>query len=691
MKRKEKQEFVNKEISWLYFNDRVLRESFDPEVPLLERLKFLGIFSNNLDEFFRVRVATLQRMVEMRINDSTTKEKPESILRKISKMTASNQTSMERSYQEIKRLLENENIFIIDETQLNEQQKAFVIDYYNKELEDAITPVMLSVFGNVFPEMHDSRIYFFVKLTNSLKPNSKKYALIEMPGSEYPRFFVLPEMEGKKYVILIDDIIRLCMPQLFESIPYDTFEVYTTKITRDSEMDIDSELGEGIVDKVSKGIKSRRYGQPLRFVYDRNMPDEMKKYLLNRIHFKKSGIIIAGGKYHNFKDFIDFPSLGRGDLLYKKMEGIENETIKKSKSVIAAIEKEDIFLHYPYYNFSQYVQLLREAAIDSEVKSIKITLYRMAHHSKVAKALIFAARNGKSVTAVVELRARFDEEHNIQWAQRMEEAGVNITFGVEGLKIHSKLTLIKKKNGKRIAAISTGNFHEGNAAVYTDFTIFTANQGIASEVEKVFDFINKPFQTTQFSHLLVSPQGMRKKLSQLVNNEIANAKKGLPAYILCKINHITDLKFIEKLYAAASEGVKIKMLVRGQLSMIPTLPFLHGNIEITGIVDKYLEHSRIFIFCNNNEEKYYISSADWMTRNLDFRIEVAMPVYEKTIQKELKTVVEYGLKDNVKAYICDGSGENIKKQKDEPLFRSQKELMIHYRDLEAGKASSDRL
>jgi polyphosphate kinase len=415
----------------------------------------------------------------------------------------------------------------------------------------------------------------------------------------------------------------------------------------------------------------------------------MRKYLLKKIDFKKSGTIIAGGRYHNFKDFIQFPSLGREDLLYKQTDGIENETIQNSKSVIAAIEKRDLFLHYPYYSFSQYVRLLREAAIDPEVRSIKITLYRMAHHSKVAKALIFAARNGKEVTAVVELRARFDEEHNIQWSQRMEEAGVKIVFGVEGLKIHSKLTLIKKKNGKRIAAVSTGNFHEDNAAVYTDFTIFTANQGITLEVEKVFDFINKPFQETQFSHLLVSPQGMRKKLNQLVNNEIANAKKGLPAYLLCKINHVTDLKFIEKLYAAAEAGVKIKMLVRGQLSMIPTLPFLHENIEITGIVDKYLEHSRIFIFCNNNNEKYYISSADWMTRNLDFRIEVAMPVYDKTIQQELKTVVDYGLKENVKANICDGSGENRKKQNDEPLFRSQKELLIHYRNLEAHKALSD--
>ena len=682
MSKKAKWDFINREISWLYFNDRVLQESANPKVPLIERFKFLGIFSNNLDEFFRVRVATLQRMSEMKINPGLNKDKPEVILKKISKMTSSLQAVMESNFQQIKEQLKAEKIFIIEESELNDEQKAFVTSYYDKHLEDAITPVMLSGSGKTFPEMQDARIYFFVKLKNSLKPADKKYALIEMPGTEYSRFLVLPRVDDNKYVIFLDDVIRLCMPQLFKSLPYDTFEVYTIKITRDSEMEIEAELGEGIVDKVSKGIKSRRYGSPLRFIYDSSMSDDMKKYLLKKINFKKSGTIIPGGRYHNFKDFMDFPTMGRSDLVYQKTTGIENETIKAADSVIKAIEKQDLFLHYPYYSFSQYVQLLREAAIDPDVKSIKITLYRMAHRSKVAKALIFAARNGKQVTAVIELRARFDEEHNIQWAQRMEEAGVQITFGVEGLKIHSKLTLIKKKNGKRIAAVSTGNFHEGNAAVYTDFTLFTANPGITAELEKVFDFIHQPFQMTHYLHLLVSPQEMRKKLNQLIHNEIINAKKGLPAYILCKINHITDNKLIEKLYDAAQAGVKIRMVVRGQLSMVTSQPRLKGNIEIVGIVDKFLEHSRIIIFCNNNQEKYYISSADWMTRNLDQRIEVAIPVYYKAIQQELKTIVEFGLKDNVQARICDGSGENRIKTSDEPVFRSQYELMEHYKRLE---------
>ncbi|MFV0390498.1 MAG: RNA degradosome polyphosphate kinase [Paludibacteraceae bacterium] len=685
MKAAKKMEYINREISWLYFNDRVLQESANPNVPLIERLKFLGIFSNNLDEFFRVRVATLMRMTEMKLRMPSSNADPAEILKKIAKMTADTQSVLEKNYTTIKDELKKENIFIVDETQLTAEQEAFVVNYYDKQLEDAITPIMLSATGRTFPELRDAHIYLFVKLSTQANPQSFKYALIEIPRSEYSRFLVLPEDMGRKCAIFIDDVIRLCMPQLFKSLDYDHFESYTLKITRDSEMEIEAELGDGIVDKVSKGVKSRRFGSPLRFLYDREMPDEMRKYILKKINFKKSGTIIAGGRYHNFKDFMGFPTLGLTDLVYPKTIGIENETIRASQSVIKAIEEKDMFLHYPYYSFSQYVQLLREAAIDPQVKSIHITLYRMASRSKVAKALIFAAKNGKQVTAVVELRARFDEEHNIQWAHRMEEAGVNVVFGVEGLKIHSKLTLIKKKNGKKIAAISTGNFHEGNATVYTDFTLFTANREITSEVEMVFDFIDRPFQTVQFSHLLLSPQDMRKKINRMIHTEIINAKRGLPAYILCKINHITDFKLINKLYEAAEAGVKIQAVVRGMCSVVTTQQELNGNFEIVGIIDKFLEHSRIFVFCNNGVEKYYLSSADWMTRNLDSRIEVAVPVYDKKIQEELKTVIEFGLKDNVQARICDGSGKNKMKTDEEPPFRSQMELLKHYEILEENR------
>lgn len=676
-----KYKFINREISWLYFNKRVLQEAANKDVPLLERLRFLGIYSNNMDEFYRVRVATLQRMSEFNIEPEYEKENPEKILKKIAEISTASQREMESIFQTIIEELKKEKINFVDEKNLNEEQRVFVKNHYEKHLEDAITPIMLSS-ELPFPEIRDARLYLFIKLTNSKKNKQKKYALIEFPGAEFSRFLELPDLNNEKYVIFLDDIIRLSLPQLFKSLPYDEFDAYTFKISRDSEMEIKSEMGEGIVEKVSKGVKSRRFGSPLRFILDTEMPDEMKKILLKKMDFKKTTTILSGGKYHNFKDFIGFPSLGRTNLTYSQNEPIENQIIAKSTSVIKSIEQQDLFLHYPYYSFSQYVQLLREAAINPDVISIKSTIYRMASKSKVAKALIFAAKNGKKVTAVVELRARFDEEHNIQWAQRMQDAGVNVIFGVEGLKIHSKLTLIKKKNGKKIAVISTGNFHEGNATVYTDFTLFTANQQIAAEVERVFDFINQPFQNQKFTHLLVSPQEMRKKLTQLVQNEIANAKKGLPAYIHCKINHITDYKFIQKLYDAAEAGVKIRLIVRGMCSMVINKDKLNENIEIVGIIDQFLEHSRIFIFCNNEVEKYFISSADWMTRNLDHRIEVAAPIYSRNVQKELKNIFEYGWKDNVKARIVDGSGENLLKGNDEVTFRSQNELIKNYKTLE---------
>jgi len=672
--------FINREITWLYFNSRVLQESFNPDVPLLERLRFLGIYSNNMDEFYRVRVALLRRMDELKLRLQATKDKPDVILKRIAKMTAAMQPSFEEAFETIVQELKNEKISLLDHTQLNQKQSEFVHNFYDSQLLDAITPIIL-YRSTPFPELADDRIYLAVKLQCNDRPKDKLYALIEVPSGEFSRFLVLPtdcEGESCSSIILLDDVIRLCLPDIFKSLSFDIHHAYTVKITRDAEMDIESEFGESLVDKVSKGIKSRRFGDPLRFVYDEEMPSDLRNYILKQMEFKKTDAIIAGGRYHNFKDFIGFPSLGRQDLVYKPNIALSNLSIKQSKSVLQAVKQSDLFLHYPYFGFSQFVQLLRESAIDSEVLGIHITLYRMAKNSKVARALIYAAKNGKQVTAVVELRARFDEEHNIYWATKMQEAGVNVIFGVEGLKIHSKMTLIRMKKNKGIAAISTGNFHEGNASVYTDFTLFTADNNIVSEVARVFDFIDHPFQNLRFSHLLVSPQEMRKKIYGLITTEINNAKKKLPAFIKCKINHITDQYVIMKLYEAAKAGVKVQLIIRGMTSIIPNQKELKGNLEIVSVVDRYLEHSRIFVFCNNNNPKYYISSADWMRRNLDGRIEVAVPIYDKRIQNELDIILDYGLRDNVKARIVDEHGDNEFKTNDLPSFRSQSELYDYY-------------
>lgn len=682
METKDKLKYLNREISWMYFNDRVLQEASDATVPLFERLRFLGIFSNNLDEFFRVRVAALIRMADMKLEIPASKQSPTTTLKKIEKIAREAYVAQEEILKNITEALKNEKIFLKNENELSDEQLKYVRDYYNRSIADEITPYILNDNSKIFSQLRDAHIYFLVKMGNASKQQKIQYALLEMPVYGFERFVVLPDSDGEKQLIFIDDIVRLFLPQIFGNFDFDTFDAYSFKITRDSEMEIESEMDKGFMEKISKGVKSRRFGLPLRFIYDRQMPDDMRQYILKKIEFKKSGSIVAAGRYHNFKDLMDFPIFDRPDLIYPKNIGIEKKAVNSHKSILRAIEEQDISLHYPYYSFSHYVRFLREAAIDPEVKAIKITLYRVAKLSKVARMLINAAKNGKQVEAVVELLARFDEEHNIQWAQRMEEAGVKVVFGVEGLKIHSKLTLIKKKNGKKLAAISTGNFHEGNAAVYTDFTLLTADSGITKEVDAVFDFIDRPFQTVQFHHLIVSPQTMRKKIIQMINMEIVNARKNLPAFIHLKLNHLTDPKVIEKLYEAAQAGVKIKAAVRGMCSLVSKQDKLKGNMEVVGVVDRFLEHSRIFIFCNNGLEKYFVSSADWMTRNLDNRIEVAAPVYDKAIQQELRTILDYAFRDNVKARICDGSGRNKVKEDGDAPFRSQQELKKYYMKIE---------
>ena len=670
---------INKEISWLYFNHRVLQEAACQSVPLLERLRFLGIYSNNQDEFFRVRVATLRRLAEVESKLFSPIDKPEDVLKKISKMTAEQQPQFEAIFDEILDSLEAEHIHLVNETELTEAQKEFVHQFFNTRLIDSITPLIISRTEE-FPELTDARIYLAVKLFCSGKPKYKEYALIEVPTTDFSRFLVLPTEDGEVNIIMLDDVIRLCLPDIFQSFVYDTFEAYTIKITRDAEIDeTEYDFGESLLEKVVKGVKNRRLGCPVRFVYDCGMPADMRKFILKKLDFKKSDTIISGGRYHNFKDFMKFPSVGGANLNYPEFTPLKRHEIEVAPSVMLAVEQQDLFLYYPFFGFSQYVQLLREAAIDPQVKSIKITLYRVANNSKVTRALINAARNGKDVTAVIEVRARFDEEHNIKWANRMQEAGVKVAFGVEGLKIHCKLTLIKKKNGKAIAAVSTGNFHEGNAAVYTDFTLFTSNKKITAEVEEVFNYIDQPFQSKRFMHLLVSPQEMRKKLMALIQAEISNAKKGLPAFIHCKINHITDPDVITKLFEAAQVGVEVKLIVRGMCAIL--LPeALKGNMEIISIVDRFLEHSRIMVFCNNNMPKYYISSADWMPRNLDHRIEVGIPIYDPNIQQELRKIINFALNDNVKARIVDGRGKNLFKTKGDIPFRSQYKLYEIYKN-----------
>ncbi|RPH33617.1 MAG: polyphosphate kinase 1 [Bacteroidales bacterium] len=684
-----KKELVNRELSWLSFNDRVLQEAADESVPLVERLKFLGIFSNNMDEFFRIRVATLRRLMDFEKGaKKLIGDKPRKILEKIQQYVLCEQNKFDSIYEKILKKLAKENVNIINEKELCPAHATYIRNLYKEEISTLLSPIMLNSISK-FPELTDRSIYLAVKLTKKSILGKQEYALIEVPTFQFSRFIVLPEIDSKKSIILLEDAIRFCLDEVFSIFPFDSFEAWIIKITRDAELDVDNDISESLLEKISKGVKNRHKGEPVRFVYDSKIAPDLLKYFIKKLDLDNEDTLIPGGRYHNFKDFMNFPKLGNPKLVYEPLIPARIPELENTKSIISVIAKKDFLLHHPYHSFAYYIKMLREAAIDPNVESIKITIYRVAAESKVVHALINAALNGKKVTAVVELRARFDEKSNINWSRQMEEAGINVIFGVPGLKVHGKLTLVTRTEGKKVinyAVVSTGNFHEGNANLYTDINLFTADKRITSEVEKVFTFLEFNYRTFSYKHLLVSPTNMRRKLYALIDKEIENAKKKLPAYMLCKINNLVDEEMIHKLYQASNAGVKIKLVARGICSLVPEITGQSENIEVVSVIDRLLEHSRIFIFCNNGDERYFISSADWMTRNLDYRIEVATPVYDDNNKKELKRIVEAALNDNVKARIINQKQDNtFKTTNPKKPYRSQMELFNYYLSMENKK------
>lgn len=669
-----KNDYLEREISWMHFNHRVLQEAMDKTVPLLERLLFLGIYSNNLDEFFRVRVAVLNRIIELKeVSLKQEKKVAQETLLQINKLYKTYKIEFEDTFNTLKNELDKQGIHILNETQINETQQKQILQTFSERLCFHIYPRLFFKDSN-FKDLNDANVYLAVRIQKANR--QKEYALIEVPENIFGRFIEIPAKDKKEKVFMfLDDVIRICLPQIFVLQHNAKFDTYAFKITKDSEIDIDIDTGDTIK-KVSRAVKNRKWGQPVRFIYDMNMPADLLKQIQKYFNIQKTDNITAGGRYHNLKDLMSFPDCQRNDLKYPKKPALFIKNIMEAESVIELIKQKDLLLHYPYQSFSNYIRLLREAVICKDVTAIKITLYRLARNSSVAEALICAAKNGKKVTAVIEILARFDEAANIYWAQKMREAGINVILGIEGLKIHAKLMLIKGKKGS-ITCISTGNFHEGNAKVYTDLTLMTANKTIVKEVENVFIFLQKPYIIQNFKNLLVAPLNMRNGIISLINNEIQNIKKGKPAYIKCKLNHVTDIEIIKKLYEASAAGVKIEMLVRGSCSIVTKTKSHSSNITIKGIVDRNLEHTRILIFCNGGLEKYYLGSADWIYRNFDTRVEVLTPIFDEKIQQELKMIIDFGLKDNKKARIIDGSGKNEIKKEEIP-FRSQEELYEFY-------------
>ncbi len=658
----------NRELSWLSFNERVLQEAEDKTVPLIERIKFLGIFSNNRDEFFRVRVAALKRAVKFPKKAAEfIGETPEQLLHKIQKVVIDQQIQFDTIYQDILGELAKNNIFIINEKQISVKQSVFIKQFFRENVMPSLFPIMLDN-SSQFPYLKDRSGYLIVKLGHNSKAKKNKYSILEVPTDNISRFVVLPKEKDKNYVILLDDVIRFCLDDVFNNFEYDYTEAYNIKLTRDAEIDMDNDLSKSFVEKISKGLKARKKGQPVRLVYDSEIATDMLTLLMRKIKLRKADNLIPGGRYHNFKDFISFPNIGGPNLKYAPTPALKHPELPTSQSrpkdqpsFFKILKQKDVLLTFPYQSYDHIIDLLREASIDPKVETIQITLYRVAKNSNVVKALINAIKNGKQVIAVIELQARFDEEANIFWANKLQEEGAKIIYGVPGLKVHSKLFLISRKEDRKIiyyGYIGTGNFNGDTARVYTDHGLLTADNRITEEIAKVFTFYLNNLKTGAYKHLIVSPFFMRKQILQLVDVEIKNAKNKKPAAIFLKLNNLVDTEIINKFYEASMAGVKIKLIVRGMCSLVAGVKGLSENIEAISIIDKFLEHSRVCIFHNGGNEKYYLTSADWMARNFDQRSEVAVPIYDSTIQKQIKTILNILWLDNTKARILDSKQKN---------------------------------
>jgi polyphosphate kinase len=655
-------DFINRDLSWLSFNERVLQEAEDSTNPLIQRIRFLGIFSNNLDEFFRVRVATLRRMIALKkkSKDFLGAKSPEEVLEQIQLVNLKLQAKFQAIYEELIKELEKHNIYVINENQLSKEHGDFVKKYFRNNVSRNLVPLMLQ-FSDKFPALRDRSIYFAIKLSNKNGSGDVQYSLLEVGAEELSRFIVLPSEGKKKYIILLDDVIRYCIDEIFIFFDYDLIEAFTVKITRDAELDIDDDISKSFIEKMSKSLEQRKRGAPVRMVYDREMPIDLLEFIKSKLKFDEQDRMVPGGRYHNFKDFLAFPTIGPAKLENKVIPPIPYKYFKPHQSIMKVIEERDVMLHFPYQSFDYLIDFLREAAVNPGVKSIQVTLYRVAKRSKVINSLINAVRNGKKVTVVIELLARFDEKANIKWSNRLQDEGIKVIHGVQGLKIHSKLALVTKKESgetKNYAFVGTGNFQEDTAKIYGDQGMLTCDERITGEVARIFNFFENNYKHFNYKHLIVSPYKTRSRFIRLIENEIENAEAGKKACIYIKLNSLVDRDLIEKLYEASQAGVKIKMIIRGICSLIAGVKGLSENIEAISIVDKYLEHSRVIIFHNNGDELYFISSADWMIRNLDNRIEVTSPVYDKEVQRELKRMLEIQFSDNVKARILDAELSN---------------------------------
>lgn len=669
---------IARDISWLSFNERVLQEAVDKTVPLKERIKFLGIFSNNLDEFFRVRVAALKRMIELGNKARMHLEQnPQAILDEIQEILFEQQEKFDHAWNHIINELKAERIFFVDEKKMLVPQQKFVLEYFNNKVRNNIVPLMIESIEQ-FPVLNDKSVYLACRLSKSDHSIPRRYALVSVPIKKFSRFVILPSHPYEHHIILLEDIIKFCLPGIFSFFGYDQFSAHAIKLTRDAEIDIDNDVSTTIIQKIEKGLKNRKKGKPVRLVFDKEIDHSLLNYLVKRLELTAKDNLVPGGRIHNFKDFMEFP-----DEVFKprgiRKKPFTHPALLNETSISDVIMKKDVLLHFPYHSFDSIIDLLREAAINPEVQSIKVSCYRLAIESKVINALINAVRNGKQVTVMLELKARFDEEANLEWKAILEEAGVNVLIGVPQLKVHAKLCIIKKRKDNvttHYGLVSTGNLNEKTALVYGDHCLLTANPDIMADVNRIFIYLENPKAREPVlkacKTLLVSPVSMRKQLTALINREIKNVGKKKEAAITLKLNSLSDDLLIEKLCEAAKAGVTVKMVVRGICCMLTENKKFKVPIKATSIVDEYLEHARVVIFHNGGEEKIFISSADWMVRNINHRLEASCPITEPEMKMEMKNLLEIQLSDNIKArilsnkllnhYVNPGNSKKVRSQ-----------------------------
>ncbi|GAB7219328.1 polyphosphate kinase 1 [Vibrio comitans] len=652
--------YVEKELSWLSFNERVLQEAADKSVPLIERIRFLGIFSNNLDEFYKVRFSDVKRRILIN-QEQVRQDNSKRLLSKMQIKAMKLNQRFDELYNELLLEMARSRIFLVNEAQVNETQQQWLRKFFRKQVLPHITPVVMHEDINVLDFLKDEYAYLSVAL---VKNNVSQYALLEIPTDHLPRFVMVPEQKGKrrKTIILLDNVIRYCLDDIFNGFfEYDEINCYSMKMTRDAEYNLSHEVEHSLLEQMSEGLSQRLSAMPVRFVYEKEMPHEMLEFLCRKLEISNYDSLIPGGRYHNFKDFIGFPNVGRECLENKALPPLKSAVFAQYSNSFDAISAQDILLHYPYHTFDHVSELVRQASFDPKVISIKINIYRVAKDSKLMNSLIDAVNNGKKVTVVVELQARFDEEANILWSKRLTDAGVQVVFGAPGLKIHSKLLLINRREGeeiKRYAHIGTGNFHEKTARIYTDLSLLTANPEITDEVRNVFGYIENPYRPVAFHQLIVSPKNSRKRLYKLIDHEIENAELGINSGITLKLNNLVDKGLINKLYRASSAGVPIRMIIRGMCSLVPGVEGISENIKVISVVDRFLEHPRVIITENSGDPKVFISSADWMTRNIEHRIEVATPINDNKLKQRIIDIMELQFTDTVKARWIDKEMSN---------------------------------